>query len=381
MKETRSTLRPSTLCVHAGTYFDERTGGACSPVFTSTACAFPNPANENFYPRYFNTPNQQVIERKLAALENGEAALVFSSGMAAISTLLYAHLKPGDHALFQADIYGGTFLLVQELTRFGVAISFARDPEEFAGGIRPKTKVIYVESPSNPLMRVLDLRQIAQLGRQHKILTVADNTFATPINQKPLDLGIDVVIHSATKYLNGHSDLNAGAVVSSGEVVARTREYAVNHGGVLDAYACSLLERGMKTLAVRVQRHNENAAHLAEFLQTHPAVAVVNYPGLASDPGHQVASSQMRGFAGMLSFELRDPKGIDRLLARFRLVMPALSLGGVESLVCVPSRTSHRKMSPAERQSAGIADGLVRVSVGIEAIEDLLDDFDYALAQ
>ncbi len=381
MKETRSTLRPSTLCVHAGTYFDERTGGACSPVFTSTACAFPNPANENFYPRYFNTPNQQVIERKLAALENGEAALVFSSGMAAISTLLYAHLKPGDHALFQADIYGGTFLLVQELTRFGVAISFARDPEEFAGGIRPKTKVIYVESPSNPLMRVLDLRQIAQLGRQHKILTVADNTFATPINQKPLDLGIDVVIHSATKYLNGHSDLNAGAVVSSGEVVARTREYAVNHGGVLDAYACCLLERGMKTLAVRVQRHNENAAHLAEFLQTHPAVAVVNYPGLASDPGHQVASSQMRGFAGMLSFELRDPKGIDRLLARFRLVMPALSLGGVESLVCVPSRTSHRKMSPAERQSAGIADGLVRVSVGIEAIEDLLDDFDYALAQ
>lgn len=381
MKEPPSKMRPSTLCVHAGTYLDEKTGGACSPIFTSTACAFPNPANENFYPRYFNTPNQRVLEQKMAALENGEAATIFSSGMAAISTLLYAHLKPGDHALFQTDIYGGTFLLVQELARLGVAVSFARAAEDFAGSIRPETKVIYVESPSNPLMRVLDLRAIGRLGHRHKVLTVADNTFATPINQLPLDLGIDVVIHSATKYLNGHSDLNAGVIVSSAEIIQRTRDYAVNHGGVLDAYACSLLERGIKTLALRVKHHNENAGRLAEFLGAHPAVAVVNYPGLAGDPGHQVAAAQMQGFGGMLSFELRDPKRIDRLLAGFRLVMPALSLGGVESLVCVPSRTSHRKMTPAERRSAGIEDGLVRVSVGIEDIEDLLADFTHALAQ
>ncbi len=381
MKKAPSTLRPSSLCVHAGTYLDERTGGACTPVFSSTACAFPNPANENFYPRYFNTPNQRVIEQKIAALENGQAAVVFSSGMAAISTLLYAHVKPGDHALFQGDIYGGTFLLVQELARFGVAISFARTVEDFAAAIRPQTRVVYVESPSNPLLRVLDLKAIGRLGRRHKVLTVADNTFATPINQRPLDLGIDVVIHSATKYLNGHSDLNAGAVVSSAKVIAKTREYAVNHGGVLDAHACSLLERGMKTLALRVKQHNQNAVRLAEFLAAHPAVAAVNYPGLAADPGHPVAAAQMHGFGGMLSFELRDPKGIDRLLAGFRLVMPALSLGGVESLVCVPSRTSHRKMTPAERRSAGIRDGLVRVSVGIEDIEDLLDDFTHTLAQ
>ncbi len=381
MKNSLKDLRPSSLCVHAGTYFDERTGGACSPIFPSTACAFPNPANENFYPRYFNTPNQAVLEQKLAALEHGEAALVFSSGMAAISTLLYAHLKPGDHAIFQADIYGGTFLLVQELTRFGVAVTFSHDVREFGAAIRSETRVLYVESPSNPLMRVLDLAAIGQLGREREVLTVADNTFATPINQKPLELGIDAVIHSATKYLNGHSDLNAGAVVSSATVVARTREYAVNHGGVLDSHACSLLERGMKTLVLRVQQHNANASRLAEFLQRHSAVRTVNYPGLTTDPGHAVAARQMRGFGGMLSFELRDPARVDRMLAGLRLVMPALSLGGVESLVCIPSRTSHRKLTPSERKSAGISDGLVRVSVGIEDIEDLIADFRQALEE
>jgi cystathionine beta-lyase len=372
-------MRPATLCIHAGTYLDERTGGACSPIFPSTAYAFPNAANENFYPRYFNTPNQRVIGQKIAALEKGEATLVFGSGMAAITTLLFAHLKPGDHVVFQTDLYGGTFLFVQELARFGIAVSFARTAGEFAASLRPETKVVYVESPSNPLLRVVDLAAIGKLGRDHGVLTVADNTFATPINQNPLELGIAAVIHGGTKYLNGHSDVNAGVVVSSAEIIQRTAEYAVNHGGMLDAHACFLLERGMKTLALRVKQHNENAARLAEFLLQHPAVEAVNYPGLVCHPDHALAARQMRGFGGMLSFELRDPALVDEVLAGFRLVMPALSLGGVESLVCVPSRTSHRKLSREERQRAGISDGLVRVSVGVEDIEDLLEDFVHAL--
>ncbi len=374
-------LRPSTLCLHAGTYLDKPTGGACSPVFTSTAYAFPNPANQNIYPRYFNTPNQQVIASKLAALEKGEAAVVFGSGMAAISTLLLAHLKPGDHAIFQNDLYGGTVqFITQELTRLGMEVSWGANAADFAAAVRPETRVIYVESPSNPLLHCVDLVAVAALGERHRVLTVIDNTFATPINQNPLTLGMDAVIHSATKYLNGHSDVNAGIVVASAEIVRRVTASAVNFGGMLGAHACAQLERGLKTLALRVQRHNENGLALAQFLQAHPAVARVNYPGLPTHPDHALAARQMHGFGGMLSFELRQPGQVDRLLTRLRIVMPALSLGGVESLVCVPSRTSHRTLSPAERQRAGISDGLVRVSVGIEDEADLREDFTQALA-
>lgn len=371
--------RPGTACIHAGTYFDTNTGGACSPIFASTACAFPNAANENFYPRYFNTPNQRVVEEKITALEHGEAALVFGSGMAAISTLLFAHLKPGDHAIFQTDLYGGTVMLVQELTQWGVSVSFASNAQEFGACMTPKTKVLYCETPSNPLLRVVDLAAIGALGRSRGALSIVDNTFATPINQTPLLLGIDVVVHSATKYLNGHSDLNAGLVVGSTATIQRVRECAVNHGGMLEAQTCSSLERGMKTLAVRVRQHNENASRIAAFLRQHPAVASVNYPGLADHPDHEVAARQMRGFGGMLSFELREPAQAEATLAAFRLIMPALSLGGVESLACIPSRTSHRKLSPEQRQRAGISDGLVRLSVGIEDVADLESDLAQAL--
>ncbi|HUC84530.1 MAG TPA: PLP-dependent aspartate aminotransferase family protein [Candidatus Acidoferrales bacterium] len=380
MIQNHRKLRPSTLCIHAGTYLDQATGGACSPIFTSTAYAFPNPADENIYPRYFNTPNQRVINAKLAALEHGEDAVVFGSGMAAISTLLFAHLKPGDHALFQADLYGGTRqLIARELIRFGLEIAYARTADEFAALLRPNTRLLYLESPSNPLLQCVDLAAVGALGRDRRVLTVVDNTFATPINQNPLLLGIDVVLHSATKYLNGHSDVNAGVVVSSAGIIRRVIECATNHGGMLDAHACSQLERGLKTLALRVRQHNVNASRLAEFLETHPAVARVYYPGLAGHPDFGIATRQMSGFGGMLSFELRDPSQLDRLLERLRVVMPALSLGGVESLVCIPSRTTHRRMTPAERQGVGISDGLVRVSVGIEDVEDLLEDFDGAL--
>jgi cystathionine beta-lyase len=380
MSHPKRTHRAATLCVHAGTYLDARTGGVGTPIFTSTSYTYPNPANENIYPRYFNVPNQRVVAAKVAALEKGEDGLVFGSGMAAISTLLFAHLKPGDHALFQADLYGGTFhFLTTELAAFGIEITVAATLDQFKAGLRPNTRAIYVESPSNPLLRCVDLAAIAGLARAHGILSIIDNTFATPINQNPLPLGIDAVVHSATKYLNGHTDVNAGVVISSQAIIGKLAEYAVNHGGTLDAHACYQLERGLKTLALRVRQHNENAHRLALFLESHAAVSRVNYPGLPDHADHAVAARQMRGFGGMLSFELRDANQAETLLSRFQLATPALSLGGVETLVCIPSRTSHRALSRDERLRAGISDGLVRVSVGIEDSEDLLEDFDQAL--
>lgn len=375
-------LRPSTLCIHAGTHFDQTTRGACSPIFPSTAYAYPNPANENIYPRYFNVPNQRVVARKVAALESGEDALVFGSGMAAISTLLFSYLKPGDHAVFQADLYGGTYHLVaKELTQFGIEVSFVHTAEELAAAVRSNTRIIYVESPSNPLLRCIDLAVVAKLGRSKGVLTAIDNTFATPINQNPIALGFDVVVHSATKYLNGHSDLNAGVIVSTKSIVQQLTESAVNHGGMLDAHACAQLERGLKTLALRVLQHNENAEQLARYLQGHAMVARVNYPGLSAHPSHAIAKQQMRGFGGMLSFELCNPAQVDGFLSRLRIILPALSLGGVESLVCIPSRTSHRTLTLAERQRAGISEGLVRLSVGIEDVDDLIYDLDAALSE
>jgi cystathionine beta-lyase len=225
----------------------------------------------------------------------------------------------------------------------------------------------------------VDLAAIARLAREHGVLTVIDNTFATPINQTPIAFGIDVVIHSGTKYLNGHSDGNSGVVLSRREIVSQVRDCAMHHGGMLDSFACYQLERGLKTLALRVRQHNENATRLAQFLRAHRAVARVLYPGLVDHPDHALAARQMRGFGGMLSFELRDSGLVDRVLSRLRIVTPALSLGGVESLICVPSRTSHRGMSREERQQVGISDGLVRVSVGVEDADDLLADFEQAL--
>ncbi len=380
MHSDQQSPRLATLCVHAGTHEDPSTGGVCTPIFPSTAYVYPSPSQENTYPRYFNVPNQRAVSQKIAALEQAEAGLVFGSGMAAITTVLFSCLKPGDHALFQADLYGGTFhFIADELTQFGIELSFARTVAEFEGQIRSKTKIIYIESPSNPLLRVVDIAAIAKLGRAHGVLTAIDNTFASPINQNPIVLGLDVVIHSGTKYLNGHSDVNCGAVVSSGDFIHRLKEYAVNHGGTLDAHACYWLERGLKTLALRVRQQNENAGELARFLQQHPAVVRVNYPGLPDHPDHAVAARQMRGFGGMLSFELREPERAVELLKRFHLVTSALSLGGTESLICVPSRTSHVKMTPEARREAGISEGLMRVSVGIEDIRDLQEDFAQAL--
>jgi cystathionine beta-lyase len=381
VKNAKAHLKPATLCVHAGAYRDEATGAITTPIFTASSYAYPSPMNENTYQRYFNVPNQRAVAAKLAALERGEDALVFGSGMAAITTVLFALLKPGDHAVFQEDLYGGTYHFVAaELTGFGIEVSFARNQADFTAQLRPNTKLIYIESPSNPLLHCVDVAVVASLGKTRGLLTVIDNTFASPINQTPLALGIDVVVHSATKYLNGHSDLNAGAVVASREIIARIRPCAVNHGGMLDAHACYMLERGLKTLALRVERQNENAGKLAQWLQRHPAVTRVNYPGLSDHPDHAIAARQMRGFGGMLSFELRDAAQAGAVLGRFKLATAALSLGGVETLVTIPAKTSHVKLTAAERAAIGISDALLRVSVGIEDADDLTADFEQALA-
>jgi cystathionine beta-lyase len=360
---------------------DTRTGGVNSPIFTSSAYAYPGPEGGNMYQRYFNTPNQAVVAQKVAALEKGEAALVFSSGMAAIATVLLAHLRPGDHVLFQSDLYGGTrSLAASELARFGIEYSWARTREDFENLLKPSTKIIYLESPSNPLLHCVDLGWAAAFARRNSVMTIVDNTFATPINQNPLEWGIDAVVHSATKYLNGHSDLNAGVAVSSAPIIRRLRDSAIGYGGMLDSLACYQLERGLKTLALRVRQQNDNALRIARFLETRPEVSRVLYPGLESHPDHAVAAAQMRGFGGMLAFELADAAQVEPFLSRLRLVRPALSLGGVESLICSPSRTSHLSLSAEERRLAGIGDGLLRVSAGIEDADDLLGDFAAALA-
>jgi cystathionine beta-lyase len=272
--------------------------------------------------------------------------------------------------------------VADELPRYGIEVSFADQPtaEGFARQLRSNTRLVYIETPSNPLLRIVDIAAVARMAKARGICTVIDNTFATPINQRPLTLGMDVVVHSGTKYLNGHSDVNCGAVVTSQERLTRITELAINHGATLDVRACYLLERGLRTLALRVRQQNENALAIARFLHDHPRVARVNYPGLPDHLDHETAARQMDGFGGMLSFELVEGGDPEQLLQGFRIVTPALSLGGVETLICVPSQTSHAKMSAADRHRAGISDRLLRLSAGIEDTEDLVADFERALA-
>lgn len=374
----------NTKCVHAGGYMDKATGGVNTPIFTSSSYLFPNPSGKALYPRYMNLPNQVAAAEKLRALEGAQEGMVLGSGMAAISSTILALLGSGDHGVFQQDIYGGTHhFVVSELGRYGIEVSFANGWEagDFEKEIRPNTKILFVETPSNPLLNVLDLSEMAELSRKHGLISITDNTFATPINQRPVEHGIDVIVHSGTKYLGGHSDINCGAITTSRKLMQRIRPVAVNHGGTLDSNACYLLERSMKTLGLRVQRQNENAMRLAMFLKGQPRVRKVHHPGLPEHRGHETAKRQMKGFGGMLSFELDGgPEEARRMVGKLRLITPAVSLGGVESLICFPAETSHAKMSPGEREKAGIGDTLLRLSVGIEDAGDLEEDLAEALS-
>jgi cystathionine beta-lyase len=352
-----------------------------TPVYPSSAFRYLY-AVENIYPRYYNTPNQKSVVAKLCDLEGAEDGILFSSGMAAVSAVMMAFLSSGDHAVIQRDIYGGTHHFVTaDFKRFGIEFTFTgNSAQEIEAAVQPNTRLIYIETPSNPLLMITDIQAAADIGRRRGIVTAIDNTFASPINQNPLGLGMDVVIHSGTKYLGGHSDLCCGAALGRARDIGRIKSAAVNFGGSLNALTCHLLERSLKTLAVRVERQNANAMAIAEFLARHPAVRRVNYPGLESHPAYAVARRQMWGFGGMLSFEVDERKVTsDRFLHRLKLVTPALSLGGVETIVCAPAATSHVKLTPAERAQLGISDGLLRLSVGIEDAEDILSDIAQAL--
>lgn len=370
-----------TQSVHAGSPGDSLHKGTVNPIFPASAYDYEG-TGETQYPRYFNTPNQRAVAQKMAVLENGEDALVFSSGLAAIMTSFFAFLKQGDHAVLQNDLYGGTFNAVAvEFPKFGIDYTLVdgTKPEAFKQAIRPNTKVIYIETPSNPTLTITDIQAVAAIAKKHNLITLIDNTFASPVNQNPIDLGIDVVTHSGTKYIGGHSDLCCGVAVASAAHIKQIWNSAFHFGGSLDAHTCWMVERSLKTIVLRVRQQNENALKLAQWLKTHKKIGNVYYPGLPDHPGHAIAKAQMPGgFGGMLSFEvLDDPHAF---MNRLKLIKRALSLGGVESTICSPVKTSHAKMSAEERAKINVTDNLVRFSVGIEEVEDLIQDLDQALS-
>ena len=373
-------MKKSTLAVRAGIRRDKNMGGLNTPLFTSSAIEYMDDT-EVRYPRYFNTLNHDVVAEKMNALEHAEAGLVTSSGMAAISAIMFGLLKNGDHIVFTEGLYGGTHaLIVNELQRFGISYSFAStDVAALKAACKPETRMIFVESPSNPLLTVVDLAAVASFAKTRGIITVIDNTFATPILQNPLLHGFDLVMHSGTKYLGGHSDLICGTVNGSTELIAKVRDHAVAYGGCLNAQDCFLLERSLKTLELRVSRQSSNAGFIAKRLDQSAHIKRVYYPGLEDHPGHDIAAQQMEDFGGMLSFEVTDHIDPIRYIRRLRMVNCAISLGGVETTLCQPVATSHQKVSEAERQRLGITDRLMRLSVGIEDAEDVAADLLQAL--
>ena len=373
----------NTKCVHSGDLIDDRFKGAISPLFPSTAYDFID-VNEDKYPRYFNTPNQLALSKKIADLENSEDALLFGSGIAAIFSSLFSFIKSGDHVIFQSSIYGGTLnLVIKEFKKFNIKYSLVDsfDLKDYEKEIKSNTKIIFIESPSNPLLKLIDLKSVAKLCKKNNLISIIDNTFSSPINQNPSDFGIDIIIHSATKYLGGHSDILAGALASNKKYIQTIKESSINYGGNLSDYTVWLLERSIKTLSLRVAKQNENALKVAKFLFEHQKVNSVNYPGLKSHPDHQLSLTQMKGFGGMLSFELNDLDEAIKFTRKIKLIKSAMSLGGVESTICSPTLTSHSKISKEEREKIGIFDGLLRFSVGIEDFEDIKNDLDQALSQ
>lgn len=337
-----------------------------------------------FYTRFGN-PNHELVAATIAALEGGEAALVTSSGMGAIFAALMSVLQAGDHVVAQRDHYPISNTLLKEfLPRWGIEVSFADQTNhlEFASAIRQNTKLIYVETPVNPLMQITDLRFIAGVGKSHEVITVCDNTFASPINQRPLEFGIDVVVHSATKYLGGHHDLTAGALVSRKELIENVWRFALVAGATLSPFDSWLLLRGLRTLGLRVDRHNQNGIALSRYLESHPKVARVHYPGLQSHPCHELAKSQMSGFTGMLSAEIKGGfSAADKLISALKLATRATSLGGFETLIIHPASMWSLQLSREMKGSTDITEGLVRISVGIEDEADLIHDFEQALDQ
>ncbi len=380
----RAFRRLETKLIHAGEPDPRILGAVAMPIFQS---AMYETAGGDYhdlqYIRLNNTPNSMVLHGKLAALEGAETALVTASGMAAITTTLLTFLSAGDHLLAQDTLYGGTHdFLTRDFASFGISFDFvdANDPKSWEARLRPETKAIYVETITNPLMQVADLEGIAQFARAKEILAIVDNTFATPVNFRPIEHGFDLSLHSCTKYMNGHSDIVAGAVIGRRDLVDRIKHKLDHLGGSLDPHAAFLLHRGMKTLSVRVHHQNDSALEIARFLEGRPEIARVNYPGLESHSAHARAKRLFEGFGGMLSYELKG--GADaakRFIEATTIPIQAPSLGSVETLLTQPALTSHAGMSREDRLRLGITDGLVRMSVGLEATEELIEDLGQAL--
>ena len=378
---TKQKFGLNTICTHVGEVKDEQFKGAVSPMFLSTSYEFLD-VEVKRYPRYFNTPNQSYLAKKIAALENTESALIFGSGMAAISTMFLAFLRHGDHLVVQNTLYGGTVNFIkEEFPKYGIEFTFTDGytVDDFEAALQPNTKLIHIETPSNPLMTITDIKAIAKLGKSKGVLTSIDNTFASPINQKPMDLGIDMVMHSATKYFGGHSDICAGAVASAEEHIERIWNVAKNLGGSLSDMTVWMLERSMKTLNLRVKAQTKNAMKMAKWLDKHPKISKVYYPGLKSHPEYKLAKSQMTGFGAMLSFELTDDLDSYQFQKQLKLIKSSMSLAGVESTVISPHLTSHALLTQEERNAIGISDQLIRFSVGIEEAKDLKRDINQAI--
>jgi cystathionine beta-lyase len=375
----------STTAIHGGENRPTPGTGVSAPLVQSVNYAQEPGSSDLLYTRYGNTPNADRVQKRLALLEGAEAALVLSSGMGATACAMLALLRPGDHLISSSWIYGGTRkLFTEDLIGMGIEVSFVNplEPRAWRKGLKKNTRVIFLESPVNPTCRVLELSSLQSLAHAQGIALVIDSTMASPVNFRPIEHGVDVVIHSATKYLNGHHDILAGVVCGNEPFIDEVRRKMMVWGQAPDPFACWLLERGLKTLDVRVKRQNENAMRIAEWCSSRPEIAKVHYPGLPSHPDHEIAKTLLDGFGGMLAIELKGggPATL-RFVKKLQVFTHAASLGGVDSLVIEPRYSSHEHLTPEERQKNGIPDGFLRVSVGIENAEDLIADIEQALQQ
>ena len=368
-----------TKCVHSGNIVDDKFHGSISPIYPATTYDF---RKTDTYPRYFNTPNQLALSRKISDLESAEDSILFGSGLGAVSSTMFSFLKSGDHVILHDSIYGGTINLVNtEFKKFNIDFSYIdiNDVDLLKLTIKKNTRIIYFETPTNPLLQIVDISLISSVAKENNIISIIDNTFASPINQNPINFGIDLVIHSATKYLGGHSDILAGSVSGTEEHIDKIKKSGINYGANLSDYTVWLLERSIKTLSVRVNAQNQNALDLAKFLDDNSLIKKVFYPGLKNHLSHDIASKQMNGFGGMMSFEVTDKINSEDFVSDLKIISPTMSLAGVESSITSPSKTSHKKVDPQIRKKLGISNNLLRFSVGIEDIDDLMLDLDKSL--
>jgi cystathionine beta-lyase/cystathionine gamma-synthase len=377
-------MRFETLAIHAGERPDKTFGAVTVPIYQTSTFAFEDVGKTRGYD-YSRTanPTRKVLEDTLAQLEGGKAGFAFATGMAAETTVAHL-LKAGDHVICADDVYGGTYRLFQDvMSELGLEVTFLRmnNRQAIEQAIKPNTRMIWMETPSNPLLNITDIKMVGDIAKKRSILTVIDNTFATPYFLRPIEYGVDLVVHSTTKYLNGHCDVVGGAVITTTDELTQRVQFLLNAMGTCAApFDCWLVLRGIQTLPLRMKKHEENATAIAGYLQKHKAVSRVYYPGIKTHPGHEIAERQMKGFGGVVSFELKDsPKAVNGFLRRLKVFEVAESLGGAASLAEHPCTMSHASMPASYRKKIGIGDGLIRLSVGLENIEDLVEDLEQAL--